>query len=81
MDQDASKIVTPKDLNIATIEMQGHISGLLDDISLLHNSDDYEQAIKDALEKAPNKFEFLLALLIHTFPDEQPIHDNPELLK
>lgn len=71
MDQDASKIVTPKDLNIATIEMQEHIAGLLDDISLLRNSEDYEQAIKYALEKAPNKFEFLLALLIHTFSDEQ----------
>lgn len=75
MGQDASKRVTSKYLNIATIEMQERITGLVEDINLLHNSEDYEQAIKDALEKAPNKFEFLLALLIHTFPDEQPIHE------
>lgn len=74
MGQDGSKIVTSNKLNIATIEMQKRITGLVEDINLLHNSEDYEQAIKDALEKAPNKFEFLLALLIHTFPDEQPIH-------
>ena len=71
MDQDASKIAIPKDLNTEIIEMQKRIAGLAEYINLLRNSEDCEQAIRDALEKAPNKFEFLLALLIHTVPDEQ----------